>query len=674
MPGSLLRALAVAAFYLALALFALRVVVPAPASTMALPVDLPPAWLKLSANDQNLTFALIASNARAFLRAPWTLLDGPQCFPLRHAKSLGEHALGAGLLGVVPYVLSGGDPLLTYNGVLVMTTMLAGVLMYVVVRAWTGSTAAALVAGTLFAMHPARLTDVAHVYVVDNYWTALALLAAARLFARRTWPAAVALAACIVLQTLESIYPLLALTVIGGTIGVWLLVRHTSALPALLPKLALVAVLVGTVAVVVLGPYLHMRAVWGSFGGHTTMLLTVDRLAPGDIMYVGTVLLVLAVVGVLDRMRGPRPSELGDPRLALVVAALLLTWAALASVPIPGLAQPLPSLFTLAGRLLPAFAALRGGFVLAEGNVLIGAVLAGFGVAALLRGRPVPLQVLVVVVVLAAGLAEVFVPALARRSYGRTAVLAARLVRPPAGLIELYGSPADGAVLDVPSGFTPGWFGTMSDYLALAAYHHRPIATCYNSFHVALNDEIADRGAHILRDPQAADALAALGIREVVLHQLVTGTRTMLAPPVPPAHLREVGRVFGRVRYALVSTAAVERSFAPLAAGAAADAPVVSVKAGAATVDVRVTNGSTATYRQPDPLEPPLLLARWESPAGRDEQRIRQYLAASLAAGESVVRPAAIAVPARPGRYRLTLAPAEQPELVISAETVEVTP
>jgi hypothetical protein len=148
-------------------------------------------------------------------------------------------------------------------------------------------------------------------------------------------------------------------------------------------------------------------------------------------------------------------------------------------------------------------------------------------------------------------------------------------------------------------------------------------------------------------------------------------------PAVTPPHLREVGRLFGRVRYTLVSAAPVVQSFAPLVAGAAADAgdtAPVSVKAGATSVDVRVVNGGTATYRQPDPLEPLVVLARWQSPSGVEEQRLRQYLPATLAAGESMVRPCAIAVPARAGRYRLTLAPADQPESVIAAETVEVTP
>jgi hypothetical protein len=389
------------------------------------------------------------------------------------------------------------------------------------------------------------------------------------------------------------------------------------------------------------------------------------------------VLAILAAIGMVDRARGARGPAEGDPRLPLFVAALLLAWASLAAVPIPGIATPLPSLFTLAGRFIPAFDALRGGAVIVEGNVLVGALLAGFGVAALLRGRMPAMRAVVVAVALGAALAEVFVPALARRSYGRSVQLTARVVRPPEQLVALYGAPAEGGVLDLPYGFTRGRFGLMSDYILLASFHHRPAAACYNSFHVALSDEIAERAERVLQDAHAADALLALGIRDVVLHQAAAGGRAPSPPAIPPPHLREVGRLFGRVRYALVGSAAVDRSFAPLAAGAAADPAVdaspVTAKAGASTVDVRIANGSTATYRQPDPLEPPLVLARWQSDAGVVEQRVRQYLPAALVAGEVKVQRCAIAVPVRPGRYRLTLAPADRPDLVIAAQMVEVT-
>ncbi len=111
--------------------------------------------------DQKLVVAMVADHARALLHTPATLLDGPQCHPLRRALMLGQHELGEGFLGVVPYALT-RDPVLTYNVVMLLSIALAGVAMHALVRSWTGDVVAAFVAGTLFAVHPARIGDVVH--------------------------------------------------------------------------------------------------------------------------------------------------------------------------------------------------------------------------------------------------------------------------------------------------------------------------------------------------------------------------------------------------------------------------------------------------------------------------------------------------------------------------------
>jgi hypothetical protein len=457
------------------------------------------------------------------------------------------------------------------------------------------------------------------------------------------------------------------------------MVRHRRHLATVAVPLVAVAVAVGALAVAVLGPYLAMRESWETLAGRDTVLLVPSALGPGGWAFVGTVTGLLALVALVDRLRGRRLQWGGDPRLVLLAAGALVAWAALAVVPIPGLATSVPSLFTLAGRLLPAFDALRGGGVIASGVLLVAAILAGFGVAVLIEGRAPAVRLIIVALAGAAALAEVFVPTFARASFGRSVTLEARLIRPQAPVIALYGTPADGAVLDLPYAFKPGMFMLMADYVFLGSFHHRPVAACYNSFKVGLQDEIAERAVRVYADPREAEALAALGLREVVVHQFFARGRAaalLVGPPGP--HLVELGRALGHVRYALPAAPPTSGEWTGLAAGAAArsDADAVKVAAAATGLDVRVTNGGALTYRRPDPIGPVPLVARWRGVGGEvaREERVKRYLPAVVLAGETRTLPVALTVPAVPGRYRLTLAPADQPELVIVAQAVEVTP
>src|SRR6185436_8086419 len=144
---------------------------------------------------------------------------------------------------------------------------------------------------------------------------------------------------------------------------------------------------------------------------------------------------------------------------------------------------------------------------------------------------------------------------------------------------------------------------------------------------------------------------------------------------------RELGRAIGAFRYALPAPGPQTGDWAPLAAGAAAARALlmqqpVTVKVGSPAVDVSVTNGGMMMYRRPDPIEPVPLVARWTGANGAlvHEERATRYLPAVLPSGSTMVQNVAFPAPTQPGRYTLTLAPAERPDLVIVAQTVDVTP
>ncbi|MEB2283492.1 MAG: hypothetical protein B6D46_06960 [Polyangiaceae bacterium UTPRO1] len=601
------RSILAAGFYLAAALFALRVVLPAPARLAAYPADVPPAWRGITMADQKLVVAVVTAHARAVLHAPSTLLDGPQCYPLRHALMLGQHEFGQGLLGVVPYALS-GDPVLTYNAVAAISLALAGLAMHFLVRGYTGSTAAALVAGTIFAVHPARVGDLVHMSAIANHWTVFTLLALHRFFRRPTWPAAAAVAVASSLQTLESIYPLVPhaiLIAIVSLAGLW---RHRRAWRALVPKLAAAGLVNVAAAAAVLGPYLVFKETWGALGGRRQLLYRAGDFAPGGPAYAGTVALALAALALLarrDREPGAAP-----PRAALVIAGLVVAWSASQGLHLPGTGLEIPSLFALLGSVVPGFDAVRRGGVVVSGWYLVASVLAGLGAAALGRRRGAAARIAITAVLLAAACAEIFVPGLAQRAFGRTVTLQAYVVRPPDAFLAMYPHMRPGAVLDVPYELGPGRFFRMADFVLAGAYHGHRVAACYNSFLTALQDDVSRYAARVLADPGAAGALAALGMTNVVVHRTLPGGDGMLPSTAAAIHLEALADAGTEALYALPAPPPTTGDRAALTLRATLPA------ASPDHLDLVFANPGARTYRHPDPIEPTPLVIRWFGVSG----------------------------------------------------------
>src|SRR5439155_8971969 len=278
-------AMAAGALYLAVALWVMRVVLPAPGSLLPYPFHLEGnAFLRIYQLDQRLVVWTIARNARALLASPTHIFHSEQCHPIRNALAFGEHMLGDGLLGLVPYWLT-GEPILTCNVVLLFTQWLPAIAMYALIRQWTGSGEAALVAGFLFAFHPLRILDPGRPFIHGNHWIPLALLFAQRLFVRGRWHDALGLTAFVALSLLESFYQVLVLLLIGAPFGFSLLLRHLRRVPRLAPQLLVFVALVGTVAAAVFGPYLRAAVVWGTLTGRVSFLLPPRQLWVGWVTY-----------------------------------------------------------------------------------------------------------------------------------------------------------------------------------------------------------------------------------------------------------------------------------------------------------------------------------------------------------------------------------------------------
>ncbi|TMA73052.1 MAG: hypothetical protein E6J72_20030, partial [Deltaproteobacteria bacterium] len=339
--------------YLGCTLWALRVILPAPATLLPHIGGLSGYWDALVQGDQYFSVAKVTHDARMLVREPWRLMEGRHCWPLPRATTLGEHMIGEGLVGVVPDLVF-HEPILTYNVVLLLLPVIAGLTMYAFVLGFTGSAPAALVAGLLFAIHPARLGNAAEPYWMGNHWTPLALLFAYRLFTRRRWGDALGLAVFTSLQLLDSFYPIMAFALIGGTYMVALLVHERRAIAPLASKLLVVGAIVFAVSWFVFVPYLRTRATWDTLlAGRAGQLYTARDLVLGGGLYPGTVMTVLAVVGIADGLRRARHTGDYDPRIPLLVGALLVLWAVLDEVPVPLVHWRVPSLLRLLNGVVP---------------------------------------------------------------------------------------------------------------------------------------------------------------------------------------------------------------------------------------------------------------------------------------------------------------------------------
>lgn len=673
--GACVQASAAAALFLVLACWSYRVVLPAPATLVPAPVRAgAPAVDALSASDQRFVIGNIALNARKIAHDPTTLYAHGPCFPLERPFTLGEHMFAEGLLGALPWALT-HEPVFTYNAVLVVSAWIAAMSMYALVFAWTRSAPAALVAGMLFAFHPARIGDPAHPYVYGNLWTPLALLFAHRLFVHERWRDAAGLALFLCLQLLESFYQVLALLLVGGLYGAVLLARHVAGLRRLAVKLLVVVLATSTIAALVLLPYLRTRDTWGVLQGRAgavPLYWPADYL-PGGMASVGWVPLLLACVGMVDRLRR-RDVARGDPRLALLAAGVVVWWATLETVRLPLIGIHVSSPVIALADWIPGLDSVRVLRSLRFGVFLVVDVLAGFGVAALLALDRRRVRLATAAAILGVALLDVLHPL----GHAARPELVAAALRPGDDLVDAYRSVGDGAVLDLPIPTEPIRRVHVNPiYVFLAAFHGQPVAACYNSFVTPLQEDVREL-VRRLPDPAAADALYALGFRTVVVHRDLGSERAIgkLRPLLDDAtRIRRIASPTDKAVYQLSTPVPVVAGIERLGP-APNDVPPAVLSPAGGEIELAFWNPPDATFVHPAPIEPAALVARWRDAAGAivAEQPLRMLLPAALGGGRQATRLVALRGPGADGSYDVELVLASAPERVLARRRVDVRP
>lgn len=473
---------------------------------------------------------------------------------------------------------------------------------------------------------------------------------------------------------LESLYALLGVLVVLAAYGAWAAWRYRRSLLRWLSPLALAAVLVVGHAIVVLRPYLLTRATWDVLARTGTTFMSLENFTPGHGGFPGWILLALVAVALADRVRRRRETDGQDPRLALLFASLLVLWCAMRTLTVLGVEVPSPLL--LLWQIVPGTDAVRVLGSVGRVVVLPSALLAGYGVLALIERRGVLAAVSIASVFAMLVVAERWVPAVARATFGRPLDLAAFAARPPEADIELLRTQARGALLDLPH--AGGALGSGS-YLMLDAFRPGPVAACYNSFASPLDAQMSALALALPR-ASAVDALVALGFETLLLHadrmeakRVRFFTDLIAVDPAIGERLQLVGRTQRLLVFRMISPAPVASDPAVLVA-AAPDADTRSVEPGHRTLELGFANPTDGTYAQRPPIVPLAIEARWRDADGAvvHAERTRAVLPIVLGPGATARVPITLDVPARAGNYDLTIGLASAPDVPLAWTRVSV--
>lgn len=165
---------------------------------------------RLDNHDAELLTWTVAWVAHILPRDPLRLFEAPILHPEPHTLAFSEHLFVPSVIGA-PLLWLGASPVLVYNLLIIAGLALSGWVMYLVMARWTGSVAAGVIAGLLYAFNAHVLTRFVHLQAQHVEFFPLMLYALDRVLTAPStsrgagkWKYPVLLAAAFVLQALCS--------------------------------------------------------------------------------------------------------------------------------------------------------------------------------------------------------------------------------------------------------------------------------------------------------------------------------------------------------------------------------------------------------------------------------------------------------------------------------------
>jgi hypothetical protein len=509
--------------------------------TYPMPLHLPDAVE--DRQDALLNVWITAWDGHQLLSDPLHLFDANIFHPYPRALAYSELLLGNGLLAL-PITAASGNPVLGYNLALLLSFVLSGLGAYLLVLALTRSHAAGCVAGLIFAFSSYRMTNLAQAQVLTTQWMPFALLSLYQLMRHPHLRHVVTLVIFFCLQALSSFYYgiLLALTVVGLVVlqfGLWMWARASRPPGKPLrrfpfPHLLLAACCCAIILLPFALPYFQVRRDLGfertladsePFSASLQQYLMVPAESaihgrwlpsddtpiaggyPVDALFPGLIALLLGFWGVIRGSGRTRWFFL----LLLAVAFVLSLGPRLYLAPgqPAGLGATLPYAWLYA--IVPGFKALRAPVRFDAVAMLALAVLAGYGLASLLRPGAAARRWR------HAGLVLFLVGLVVLESW----VWPAAHVEPVAtgdrvpAVYRWLADQSAGPVLELPMAFTPG--GPQLEYQYFSTYHWQPSPDGYSGFIPPKHGQVV---YEMDRFPweRSVSLLQSLGVQLVLVH------------------------------------------------------------------------------------------------------------------------------------------------------------
>ena len=277
--------------------------------------------------------------ARALTTAPHDLFNGNIFFPEPRALTYSDAMIVEGLLAT-PLLWFGVPPVLVHNLMLFGAIIASATGMFVLTRHLTGSAAAGIVSGIVFAFVPYRFEHYMHMEMQWTMWMPWAFWALHRTLESGRWKDSLLIGLFVSLQMYSSIYYGVFLIVLMGVFTfVQLLAMPLKSLPStvfkLIPAAIVTAALCGAYAV----PYLETKKDVGGRGEREIMLYSArpsnylvatpdnvvygrafaSRGRPERRLFPGALVVLLAIVGLFTRSPSRAPTTIGY-LLAMVLA------------------------------------------------------------------------------------------------------------------------------------------------------------------------------------------------------------------------------------------------------------------------------------------------------------------------------------------------------------------